>query len=44
MKVYIQVYKEVKGTVTLQSLYAKQTLQALHPNIKVMRHPDITGG
>jgi len=45
VKIYVQVYKEVKGTVTLQSLYAKQTLQALHPtNIKVMRHPDITGG
>ncbi|CAG8441424.1 6591_t:CDS:10 [Funneliformis caledonium] len=38
--IYIVVYKEVKLALTLDSNHTKQTLQSLHPNIKVQRHPD----
>ncbi|CAI2162099.1 19719_t:CDS:10 [Funneliformis geosporum] len=38
--IYIVVYKEVKLALTLDSNHTKQSLQSLHPNIKVQRHPD----
>lgn len=44
--VYVTVYKEVELALTLNSLYTKKTLEALHPNIKVLRHPQrsLVGG
>ncbi|PIO72123.1 phospholipase D domain protein [Teladorsagia circumcincta] len=38
--VFILMYKEMEMALGLNSMYSKRTLQALHPNIKVMRHPD----
>ena len=38
----IIMYKEVEKALVLKSKYSKHTLEALHPNIKVMRHPDHT--
>ncbi|KAJ3211026.1 hypothetical protein HK099_008107, partial [Clydaea vesicula] len=38
--IYVVVYKEVKQALTLDSQHTKLTLQALHPNIRVQRHPD----
>ncbi|KAG9029137.1 hypothetical protein FRB95_005641 [Tulasnella sp. JGI-2019a] len=43
VKVYIVVYKEVTQTMNMSSNHTKTALQALHPNIKVMRHPDHIG-
>ncbi|KAG8918055.1 hypothetical protein FRC00_012926 [Tulasnella sp. 408] len=43
VKVYICVYKEVTQTMNMSSNHTKEALQALHPNIKVMRHPDHIG-
>ncbi|XP_030747183.1 phospholipase D2 [Sitophilus oryzae] len=40
VKVYILLYKEVELALGLNSFYSKQTLQDLHKNIKVLRHPD----
>ncbi|KAI1436321.1 hypothetical protein GGR50DRAFT_651645 [Xylaria sp. CBS 124048] len=34
------VYKEVTQALTLDSAHTKHALEALHPNIKVFRHPD----
>ena len=39
VKVYIQVYAEMSLVLTLQSSHTKNSLTALHPNIRVMRHP-----
>ncbi|KAI1174654.1 phospholipase [Nemania sp. FL0916] len=36
----IIVYKEVTQALTLDSAHTKHALEALHPNIKVFRHPD----
>ncbi|XP_030843642.1 phospholipase D1 [Strongylocentrotus purpuratus] len=45
VKVFVLLYKEVEIALNLGSLHTKQTLLALHPNIKVMRHPDhLPGG
>ncbi|XP_063969847.1 phospholipase D1-like [Lytechinus pictus] len=45
VKVFVLLYKEVEVALNLGSLHTKQTLLGLHPNIKVMRHPDhIPGG
>ncbi|KAK3687304.1 hypothetical protein B0T22DRAFT_478641 [Podospora appendiculata] len=40
VKVNVIVYKEVPQALTLNSLHTKHALEALHPNIKVFRHPD----
>lgn len=37
---YVLLYKEVELALGLNSFYSKQTLQDLHKNIKVLRHPD----
>ncbi|MEQ2204487.1 Phospholipase D [Xenoophorus captivus] len=34
------LYKEVELALGINSGYSKRTLMHLHPNIKVMRHPD----
>ncbi|TQV98777.1 hypothetical protein V2A60_007522 [Cordyceps javanica] len=38
--VNVIIYKEVQAALTLDSAHTKQTLEALHPNIHVFRHPD----
>uniref|UniRef100_A0A0N4WZG3 Phospholipase n=1 Tax=Haemonchus placei TaxID=6290 RepID=A0A0N4WZG3_HAEPC len=38
--IFILMYKEMEMALGLNSMYSKRTFQALHPNIKVMRHPD----
>ncbi|KAF4979874.1 hypothetical protein FZEAL_4008 [Fusarium zealandicum] len=40
VKVYIIVYKEVEAALTLNSSHTRTALEALHPNIRVFRHPD----
>ncbi|KAI9060697.1 phospholipase D/nuclease [Trametes sanguinea] len=43
VKVYVVVYKEVVQTMTMSSHHTKETLEALHPNVACMRHPDHIG-
>ncbi|XP_030638874.1 phospholipase D1 [Chanos chanos] len=38
--VCVLLYKEVELALGINSGYSKRTLMDLHPNIKVMRHPD----
>ncbi|RIA88728.1 hypothetical protein C1645_725752 [Glomus cerebriforme] len=38
--IYIVVYKEVKYSLPLDSYHTKKTLEGLHTNIRVQRHPD----
>uniref|UniRef100_A0AC34F7V6 Phospholipase n=1 Tax=Panagrolaimus sp. ES5 TaxID=591445 RepID=A0AC34F7V6_9BILA len=40
VRIFVLLYKEVEMALGLNSMYTKRTLQGLHPNIKVMRHPD----
>ncbi|KHN85761.1 Phospholipase D1 [Toxocara canis] len=40
VRIYVLLYKEMEMALGLNSIYTKRTLQALHKNIKVMRHPD----
>uniref|UniRef100_A0A0K0FWD0 phospholipase D n=1 Tax=Strongyloides venezuelensis TaxID=75913 RepID=A0A0K0FWD0_STRVS len=40
VKIFILVYKEMEMALNLNSLWMKKTLQDMHPNIMVMRHPD----
>ncbi|KAL2024546.1 hypothetical protein VTK56DRAFT_7589 [Thermocarpiscus australiensis] len=40
VRVNVIVYKEVPQALTLNSEHTKHALEALHPNIKVFRHPD----
>uniref|UniRef100_A0A0K0EG49 Phospholipase n=1 Tax=Strongyloides stercoralis TaxID=6248 RepID=A0A0K0EG49_STRER len=40
VKVFILIYKEMEMALNLNSLWMKKTMQDLHPNIMVMRHPD----
>ncbi|KAG7464598.1 hypothetical protein MATL_G00167260 [Megalops atlanticus] len=40
VKVCVLLYKEVGMALGINSDYSKRTLTNLHPNIKVMRHPD----
>ncbi|XP_072110983.1 phospholipase D1-like isoform X2 [Mobula birostris] len=40
VKVFVMLYKEVELALGINSEYSKRTLMYLHPNIKVMRHPD----
>ena len=43
VKVYVIVYKEVTQTMSMSSSHTKHALEALHPNIACMRHPDHIG-
>ncbi|KAI0064970.1 phospholipase D/nuclease [Artomyces pyxidatus] len=43
VKVYVVVYKEVTQTMSMSSAHTKKALEALHPNIACMRHPDHIG-
>ncbi|XP_068603963.1 phospholipase D1-like [Brachionichthys hirsutus] len=40
VRIFVMLYKEVELALGLNSRYSKRTLRHLHPNIKVMRHPD----
>ncbi|XP_012495681.1 PREDICTED: phospholipase D1 isoform X1 [Propithecus coquereli] len=40
VRIFIMLYKEVELALGINSEYSKRTLVRLHPNIKVMRHPD----
>ncbi|CAC9888171.1 unnamed protein product [Aureobasidium pullulans] len=40
VKVNMLIYKEVTQALTLSSAHTKHTLEKLHPNIAVFRHPD----
>ncbi|XP_031439630.1 phospholipase D1 isoform X2 [Clupea harengus] len=40
VKIFVMLYKEVEMALGINSEYSKRTLLHLHPNIKVMRHPD----
>uniref|UniRef100_A0A8B9HPG4 phospholipase D n=1 Tax=Astyanax mexicanus TaxID=7994 RepID=A0A8B9HPG4_ASTMX len=40
VKVCVLLYKEVELALGINSDYSKRKLMNLHPNIKVMRHPD----
>ncbi|XP_078734754.1 phospholipase D1-like [Lampetra fluviatilis] len=40
VRVFVLLYKEVGLALGLNSDYSKQKLMGLHPNIKVLRHPD----
>ncbi|XP_032356974.1 phospholipase D1a [Etheostoma spectabile] len=40
VRVFVMLYKEVELALGINSGYSKRTLSHLHPNIKVMRHPD----
>jgi phospholipase D1/2 len=44
VRVYILLYKEVEIGISINSLYSKQKLMKMHPNIKVLRHPDTVRG
>ncbi|KAJ6550871.1 phospholipase D [Mycena vulgaris] len=43
VKVHIIVYKEVTQTMSMSSKHTKNRLEALHPNITCLRHPDHIG-
>ncbi|KAI0028033.1 phospholipase D/nuclease [Vararia minispora EC-137] len=43
VKIYVVVYKEVTQTMSMSSNHTKKALEALHPNIACMRHPDHIG-
>ncbi|KAJ8010791.1 hypothetical protein DPEC_G00078810 [Dallia pectoralis] len=40
VRIFVMLYKEVELALGINSEYSKRTLMQLHPNIKVMRHPD----
>uniref|UniRef100_A0A665WBT7 Phospholipase n=1 Tax=Echeneis naucrates TaxID=173247 RepID=A0A665WBT7_ECHNA len=40
VRIFVILYKEVELALGINSGYSKRTLLRLHPNIKVMRHPD----
>uniref|UniRef100_A0A8C3PV05 Phospholipase n=1 Tax=Chrysolophus pictus TaxID=9089 RepID=A0A8C3PV05_CHRPC len=40
VRIFVILYKEVELALGINSEYSKRTLMHLHPNIKVMRHPD----
>ncbi|XP_042214753.1 phospholipase D1-like isoform X2 [Homarus americanus] len=44
VRVFILLYKEVELALGISSLHSKQTVNQLHPNIKVLRHPDHMAG
>lgn len=41
VKVYVIVYKEFSLNMNNDSEHVKQALEPLHPNIKVLRHPNV---
>jgi phospholipase D1/2 len=43
VKIHVIVYKEVTQTMSMSSSHTKHALEALHPNITCMRHPDHIG-
>ncbi|KAJ6510983.1 hypothetical protein C8R45DRAFT_965797 [Mycena sanguinolenta] len=43
VKVHVIVYKEVTQTMSMSSKHTKSALEALHPNIVCLRHPDHIG-
>jgi phospholipase D1/2 len=43
VKICVIVYKEVTQTMSMSSHHTKSALEALHPNIACMRHPDHIG-
>ncbi|KAI0042796.1 phospholipase D [Auriscalpium vulgare] len=43
VRIYVIVYKEVTQTMSMSSSHTKKALEALHPNIACMRHPDHIG-
>ncbi|KAJ7100586.1 hypothetical protein C8R43DRAFT_964073, partial [Mycena crocata] len=43
VKIHIIVYKEVTQTMSMSSKHTKNRLEALHPNITCLRHPDHIG-
>ncbi|KDR66935.1 hypothetical protein GALMADRAFT_258822 [Galerina marginata CBS 339.88] len=43
VKIHVIVYKEVTQTMSMSSKHTKAKLEALHPNITCMRHPDHIG-
>ncbi|KAM7369580.1 hypothetical protein PAMP_010897 [Pampus punctatissimus] len=40
VRIFVMLYKEVELALGINSGYSKRTLLHLHPNIKVMRHPN----
>ncbi|XP_031703333.1 phospholipase D1a [Anarrhichthys ocellatus] len=40
VRIFVMLYKEVELALGINSGYSKRTLSRMHPNIKVMRHPD----
>ncbi|XP_059763026.1 phospholipase D2 isoform X3 [Balaenoptera ricei] len=40
VRVSVLLFKEVELALTINSDYSKKVLTLLHPNVKVMRHPD----
>ncbi|KAJ8387181.1 hypothetical protein AAFF_G00159930 [Aldrovandia affinis] len=40
VRIFVMLYKEVELALGINSEYSKRTIMHLHPNIKVMRHPD----
>ncbi|XP_068600156.1 phospholipase D2 [Brachionichthys hirsutus] len=42
VKVCVLLYKEVELALGINSEHSKKTLMNMHPNIKVMRHPDLS--
>ncbi|XP_064348871.1 phospholipase D1 isoform X4 [Camelus dromedarius] len=40
VRIFVMLYKEVELALGINSEYSKRILMHLHPNIKVMRHPD----
>ncbi|KAF9473130.1 phospholipase D/nuclease [Pholiota conissans] len=43
VRIHVIVYKEVTQTMSMSSKHTKAKLEALHPNITCMRHPDHIG-
>ncbi|XP_054481534.1 phospholipase D1 [Anoplopoma fimbria] len=42
VKVCVLLYKEMEMALGINSEHSKRTLMNMHPNIKVMRHPDVS--
>lgn len=40
VRIYVLVFKEVYRSLPINSYHTKTALEALHPNIRVQRHPD----
>nr|CDQ04034.1 Bm1958 [Brugia malayi] len=40
VRIFVLLYKEMEMALGINSIYTKRTLQTLHKNIKVLRHPD----